>query len=390
MRYAVAVTPRPHPRVLEARLGDDLALFDLDSRRLHVLNGSAAAIWTHLDASATIGELSVRLGDVYGVSPVDIRPDVERTVERLRADGLLHSETVAPATTPTSADGGLDGRPLVDIPPSGSFAALDARVGVRCDDDELRDTIATVLSPLWCDTPPSVALEIESLDDTHWTVRAGEADPVTLGSRLAVALRAIGEVNNLAVASASGDLVLHAGAVSIGGLGVVLPGGSNHGKSTLTTALVMDGFSYLTDEAAAIDADLHIRPFAKSVALDPGSFPLFPDLSPGEEVEGLARAMASREWHVDPARIGPSSGPAPVVAVICPQWRAGAATRISPVEPLEALHLLLGDTFDFAVGGQSVFARLARLVETVPVVKLSYGETVEAIAAVRSIVTSAG
>ncbi len=386
MRHAVAVAPRPHQGVLEARLGDDLVLFDLVTRRLHVLNGSAAAIWSHLDESATIGELSVRLGDAYGVSPVDIRPDIEQTVERLRADGLLRTEGPTPAAGSRLE---RDPRPMVDLPPSGSFAALDARVGVRCDDDELRNAIATVLAPLRCASPPSVAIEIEEIDDTHWTVRAGTAEPVVLGSRLAVALRAIGEVNTLAVASAADDLVLHAGAVSIDGRGVVLPGGSNHGKSTLTTALVADGFSYLTDEAAAIDDDLYIRPFAKSIALDPGSFPLFPDLAPPDTLRGVARAMACREWHIDPSRIGRASGPAPVVAAICPQWRAGAATRISPVEPLEALHLLLGDTFDFAAGGQPVFARLARLVESVPVVKLSYGDTDAAIDAVRSIVAVA-
>ncbi len=329
----------------------------------------------------------MRLGDAYGVSPVDIRSDVEQTVARLRADGLLQSERATSLARSTILDRGAT--PAVDMPTSGSFAALDARVGLRCDDEELRSAIAAVLAPLWCETPPSVAIEIEATDETHWTVRAGDAEPVVLGSRLAVALRAVGEVNNLAVASAADDLVLHAGAVSIDGRGVVLPGGSNHGKSTLTTALVADGFSYLTDEAAAIDADLHIRPFAKSIALDPGSFPLFPDLAPSGTLAGVARAMACREWHIDPSRIGPSSGPAPVVAVICPQWRAGAATRISPVEPPEALHLLLDDTFDFAAGGQPVFSRLARLVESVPVVKLSYGETAAAIDAVRSIVAVA-
>ena len=56
------------------------------------------------------------------------------------------------------------------------------------------------------------------------------------------------------MASVPGDLVFHAGAVSDGRTAVLLPAASNHGKSTLTAALVRDGLQYLTDEAAAVTA----------------------------------------------------------------------------------------------------------------------------------------
>ncbi|MEZ5243798.1 MAG: PqqD family peptide modification chaperone [Acidimicrobiales bacterium] len=380
------MAPRPHHRVVASPLGDELALFHLDTRRLHVLNGSAAAIWQELHVVETIGDLAVRLGDRFQVSPVEIRSDVERTVEQLRADGLLEMDDRMASGAPRSTrrPGSIDPS-RVDVPATGSFAALDARVGVVCDDEEIAAAIGDALDPLRVDAPPEVVIEIRPADGVGWTVRVGTADPIALGSPLAVALRAIGEVNNLAVASVPGDLVLHAGAVADQGRAVLLPGGSNHGKSTLTTALVADGFSYLTDEAAAVVDGLRVRAYPKSIVLDPGSFPLFPELAPPEDLEGLARAVAGREWHIDPARVGPVSGPSPVAAVICPQWRAGAATRVSRMQPVEALHLLLGDAFDFSVGGQPVFDRLVELVESVPVVKLSYGDTAAAVSAVREI-----
>lgn len=381
----MSVAPRPHHRVVESPLADELALFHLDTRRLHVLNGSAAAIWQELHLTDTIGDLAVRLGDRFGVSPIEIRGDVERIVGQLRADGLLQ---VDDRVVSTARHNSTTSPPVhVDVPEIGSFAALDARIGVICDDTEITRWIGSVLAPLQCDTPPDTAIRVAAVGDA-WTVQVGDSEAVTLGSRLSAALRAIGEVNNLAVNSVPDDLVLHAGAVADDGRGVLLPGGSNHGKSTLTTALVADGFSYLTDEAAAVTDGRRIRPFTKSIALDPGSFPLFPSLAPDGGLEGLARAVACREWHIDPARVGPLSGPVPVAAVVCPQWRAGAATRVSPVEPVEALQLLLGDAFDFSVGGQAVFARLVELVESVPVVKLSYGDTAAAIVAVRKILAA--
>jgi hypothetical protein len=386
MRYAVSVAPRPHHRVVESPFGDDVALFHLDTRRLHMLNGSAAAIWHQLHETDTIGDLAVRLGDRFGVSPIEIRADVERTVQQLTADGLLEVGDCSARTDTRARSGSAPAH--VDIPDAGSYAALDARIGVICDDAEILDWIGAALGPLRCDAAPGVAIRIRARDDARWSLRVGDGEELTFGSRLSVALRAVGEVNNLAVASVPDQLVFHAGAVSDDGRGVLLPGGSNHGKSTLTAALITDGFRYLTDEAAAITEDLHIRPFAKSIALDPGSFPLFPELAPSGRLVGLSRAVAGREWHVDPVRVGPVSGPAPVAAVICPRWRAGAATRVSPVEPVEALHLLLGDTFEFSRGGPGVFGCLVELVQSVPVVKLSYGETAAAVDAVREILES--
>jgi hypothetical protein len=262
-----------------------------------------------------------------------------------------------------------------------------------CDDDEITDAIAGVLAPLRSDRSPNVAIEIEIEIDTDsesgWLVTAGGAEPVRLGSRLSVVLRAIGEVSNLAVASVPNDLVFHAGAVSAAGRAVVMPAASNHGKSTLTTALVAAGYAYLTDEAAVIEDDLRVRAFLKSIALDPGSFPLFDHLAPADAVNGLSRAIACREWHVDPTFVGATAPSATVAAIVCPHWRAGAATCVSPVAPTEALHLLLGEAFDFAAGGQAVFDRLVRLVQDVPVYRIGYSDLDEAVVAVGEILAGA-
>ncbi len=386
MRYTPTIAPRPHHRVVEAVLRDELALFHLDSRRLHLLNGSAAAIWGQLHTADTIGEVTIGLGDRFEVDPHSIRADVERTIEQFRADGLLRIDdrVISPAPRADMWDP-PQGR--VGAPARGSFAALDARVGIVSDDEEILATVERVLGPLRCDDPPAVTIEVVAVDEFSWTVGVGGRAGATIGSRLSAVLRVISEINHLAVASVPDDLVFHSGAVSDGDQAVLLPAASNHGKSTLTTALVADGLAYLTDEAAAVTAELSVRPFAKSIALDPGSFPLFEALVPPCAGGDLAKALASREWHVDPVRVGTIAGPAPVAAIVCPHWRAGASTRLSPVAPSEALHLLLGETFDFAVGGQPLFERLVRLVDTVPVFRLGYSDLGEAVGAVRAVLS---
>ena len=141
------------------------------------------------------------------------------------------------------------------------------------------------------------------------------------------------------------------------------------------------GFDYLTDEAAAIDQAGVVRPFPKSIALDPGSFGLFAHLAP-PAVGPLAERITRREWHVDPATIGSVGVASEVAAIVCPHWRAGSSTRLARVRGTEALHTLLGEVFDARVGGGAVFSTLARVVERVPVYRLGYGDLDEAVAVI--------
>ncbi len=386
MRFAPpVVAPRPHPEVFESEVGGQRVLFNNADRRLHVLNSSAGAIWDVLRDASTVGEVAIAVSDRFGVDPRSVRRDIERTIDQFRADGLVtvndHSPR-PPRPTPrrgSPVDSGRRTSPAIRV------VALDAVVEVASSDGDIRDALARLLEPLRGGGALTTSIEVVEETEGRWSVcRSGE-EPAIVGSRLAAVLRAVAEVNNAAVLSAAQDLVFHAGAVSDGGGVVLLPAASNHGKSTLTTALVASGFHYLTDEAAAIGRGRICRPFPKSIALDPGSFPLFPELAP-PEASGLLGSLRGREWHVPPSRVGTVGDAGPVRAVICPHWRAGAATRLNRCPPTEALHLLITEAFDFSSGGQAVFERLADLVDAVPVYRLGYGDLDEAVRMVREVI----
>lgn len=376
------VAPRPHPRVVESTVDGSRVVFHLDDRRLHVLNPSAGAIWCALAEAATVGEVTLRVADRFGVDPATIRRDVEALIDRFRADGLVAGDDRRRAERrrperPTPLGPGSR------LPETGSYLGLDAALALECDDDEIGGLLDAVLHPVRSDRAPTTAITIIGTDP-RWEIVVGNREPVVVASRLAVVLRVLAEVNDAAVRSAPEDLVFHAGAVTSDDGAALMPAASNHGKSTLTTALVAAGLGYLTDEAAAVTDDLVIRPFPKSIVLDPGSFPLFPELAPSP-ADGLGRALAGREWHIDARRVGSVSGPTPVRVVVCPSWRAGASTRVHRCSPADAMQLLLGEAFDFSEGGQIVFDRLAALVEDVPVYRLGYSDLREAVEQVRGL-----
>jgi len=370
--------------VVETTVDDSRVLLHLDDRRLHFLNGTAAAIWAALGESATIGELTLRLADRFEVDPAIVRPDVETLLARLRADGLLTvNDSLARVTVTENV------HRAAETSTSGSFRALRANVAIECDDPEVVSTIEGILAPLRSDDPPCESIRVGVDSEDRWFVAAGGGEPVVAGSRLAAVLRAVSEVNNLAVASVPDHLVLHAGAVSGPAGTVVLPAASNSGKSTLTTALVSTGLGYLSDEAAVIGPEMDCLPYPKAIALDPGSFPLFPGLAPNR-AEGLELAVSTREWHVAPSLVGRVGRPGRVVGVVCPNWRPGAETRLCRVAPVDAMQLLLGEAFDFADGGQAVFDILGRLVREVPVYRLGYGRLDEAVETVTEILGGVG
>ncbi len=62
-------------------------------------------------------------------------------------------------------------------------------------------------------------------------------------------------------------IFIHAGAVCIDGVGVILPARSMHGKTTLTAELVRQGAVYYSDEYAVIGLDGLVYPFPKSLSM---------------------------------------------------------------------------------------------------------------------------
>ena len=74
--------------VVAAPWGDGALLLDLEDRRLHELNGPAAAVWNALQ----LGEADAvpdLLAERYAVPADQLRPDITRVLRDFDAEGLL-------------------------------------------------------------------------------------------------------------------------------------------------------------------------------------------------------------------------------------------------------------------------------------------------------------
>ncbi|MBK7708797.1 MAG: hypothetical protein IPJ30_24365 [Acidobacteria bacterium] len=74
----------------------------------------------------------------------------------------------------------------------------------------------------------------------------------------------------IALLAAPKLFLIHAGAVSIGGRGILIPGNTFSGKTTLVRTLIEAGGEYYTDDCAILDGDGNLYPYPIPLAVRDG------------------------------------------------------------------------------------------------------------------------
>lgn len=86
-RSEPASRPRARPDVVFRRVGGDWLLFDPRAGRIHVLNLTAALVWSFCTGESTPQEIADEVGAAFGGEPA--MGPVAEALERFRVEGLL-------------------------------------------------------------------------------------------------------------------------------------------------------------------------------------------------------------------------------------------------------------------------------------------------------------
>lgn len=153
------------------------------------------------------------------------------------------------------------------------FESFGVAAEVISDDRELFDRLPAILPPGWCapnGTPTTVRFGL--MRDGTITLDGSEVSRAAGDRTTALAMLGSTVRHHLAQ-HAPARVFVHAGVVCAGGVGIVIPGSSYSGKTTLVAELVRAGATYYSDEYAVVDAAGMIHAYAKplSVRFDPGS-----------------------------------------------------------------------------------------------------------------------
>jgi HprK-related kinase A len=180
-------------------------------------------------------------------------------------------------------------------------------------------------------------------------------------------------------------LLLHAGALERNGRALLLPAMPGAGKSTLTAALSLRGWRLLSDEFGAWDwRQGHFTALLKPVALKNESIAVIrrfaPDAPLGPVFEKTRKGTVAH-LAADAPAVHRRHAPALPGAFVLPQWQAGAALRLEPVDAHALFGALAFNAFNYRVLGATGYDAVVRLVHAARGWRLVYGALDDALAA---------
>ena len=263
-----------------------------------------------------------------------------------------------------------------------TYEILGTRVQVRSQEPSINRELDRLLGRFQVegDRPvrPSRTLSViepESGTDTRLSLYrdcrriAGTGEPVVVVSQL------LAEANRLAVEAYS-SFAVHSGVVAKGERVVAFPAQTGGGKSTLTAACVLDGFSYVSDEALCVDLETaEVMPYPKPLGLSPAS----------RDLLGLPPATAPwggvRESVVNVEEFGgvPAVGFLKLSDVVIAEYGHSEQT-LEPAPASEVMTTLLRMSFNSYKHPEASFRLTARLAREVQGWRLRYGDPLRAAA----------
>lgn len=335
--------------------GDGVAVFDAVEQRTHVL-GPLAGWVVSIPGPTPVGELAREFA-AAGTGPEAARAALSAVVVELRGLGLVDrtGRTAAAVPAPVTGSTAHPGPPHRGA----THLMLDRVVAFRSDDPATLKAVDPMVGVAAPGLTPTDFVDVEVRGDGRVIVDADSRWDFPTWNGFAAQLHQV--VGDYA-ADARTMLCLHAGAVRtpLGEI-VVIAGGFDAGKSTLTAALVAAGCDYLGDEHIGVQGDaLTAVGCPRPLRLDARSLDVL-GLEPG--TAGPGGAVPPERLRPDVERLVGSVGP--VGRVVLPELDEGEGLDVRTLAPVEALRATAGLAFNLGRRPGMAMRTLAGLAERV-------------------------
>ncbi len=177
-------------------------------------------------------------------------------------------------------------------------------------------------------------------------------------------------------------LLLHAAVLERGGRALILPGEPGAGKSTLTAALMLDGWRLLSDELTLLDRECRLWGLARPVSLKNASIGVIRAHAPqavfGDVAQDTHKGTVS---HLKPSAdsVARLAEPARPAWIVFPRWQAQAPARLTPHPKAATFLHLASHAFNYSLLGALGFRLTADLMDACQCWDFEYGSLPEAL-----------
>ena len=342
---------------------DDVSLFILDdagvvfderAQEIYQMNTAATFIWCQIEEACPARDLPKRLAETFAFSADEAERHVRDILADWRQRGFFDDRRSTGPDTGTRAQ--PSSRSQDQPAPTARFMAherayriLGQDVHVGFSSPETEDRIRQMLSHLEIPVGElgrqAIELAVTQDEDGYLISEAGgrsyrratlaEVGPV---ARNRIFMRSIVEQGY--------SIAFHAGAVSDGDRALVLTGAAGSGKTTLTAAMVHDGYRYHSDDLILLDPeDLKIQGVPFGFCIKDGGSAAVGEFFPGLNEHYLhERGDRKRVRYVPPPPAsfrGDDTQGLEASWVVFPRYGAGTTTELRALDRSEALQRLV-------------------------------------------------
>jgi hypothetical protein len=86
----ITAKPQQRPNIMANDLGEQMALYSVEGKAVHVLNPTAHLIWDLCDGEHSLEDIEAAIRSSFNVpEDRDVQADIRRTIKELSDKGLL-------------------------------------------------------------------------------------------------------------------------------------------------------------------------------------------------------------------------------------------------------------------------------------------------------------
>jgi uncharacterized protein (UPF0276 family) len=293
----------------------------------------------HVARTLGLGEEDAALFAALPAADLDRQADelheASRRLEPSRwQDGRTSDRPAAPASTAQTRH----------------YRLVSTTFAIEASSQDASDALHAALGHLLCDDAAAdVVLRVRTSASGGWDVHDGEGIVAAASDRTGLVPAIKQLIRRIAVDRHPFLVSVHAGAVSFGRGGLLLPAAPGSGKTTLTAGLAHAGATYFSDEIALLEPrSLAVTPVPLSLTIKDGA--VDPLRSRFPELDTLP--VHRREDHVRVRYLPPPIASRPASAcretvkwIVFPRYAAGGDTALVPLDRPAALARLLDEAY---------------------------------------------